>query len=171
MSIKYYIYLHIKLTNGEPFYIGKGCGKRAYSKQGRTKWWKNIVDKYGYDIILLEEGLTEEESYKRENYWIKRIGRENLNKGSLINLTDGGGGVLNPSKETRVKMREAKLNKKHSEEHKKKIRISCIGINKNKKQTQEHKDKIGLIHKNKPWTIARRLAELTKKNNKINKNN
>ena len=39
---KYYIYLHIKLDTGEPFYIGKGKLRRSSSKIGRNKWWKNI---------------------------------------------------------------------------------------------------------------------------------
>lgn len=87
----YYVYLHIKETTGEPFYVGKGCGGRANDKR-RNNFWKNIVKKHGYDILFLEENLTEEESLKRESYWIERIGRRDLDLGTLVNMTDGGDG-------------------------------------------------------------------------------
>lgn len=90
---KYYVYLHIKETNGKPFYVGKGQGKRAISISDRNKWWYNTVDKYGFDIIYLETELTEEQALEKEIYWIKRIGRKSLNEGPLVNLTDGGEGT------------------------------------------------------------------------------
>lgn len=92
---KYYIYLHVKKTNGEPFYIGKGTGKRCEVKHSRSSHWKNIVNKHDYDIILLETNLTIEESINYEKYWIKRIGRKDLNLGTLVNFTDGGEGTSN----------------------------------------------------------------------------
>jgi hypothetical protein len=91
----YYIYLHINLITGEPFYVGKGKNKRAFSKNKRSKWWHHIVDKHGYDIIFLETNLTVTQAWYDEMYWIKRIGRKDLNKGPLVNLTDGGEGSLN----------------------------------------------------------------------------
>ena len=90
---KYYIYLHIKLDTGEPFYVGKGTGNRANSKMNRSKWWKNTVTKHNYDVIMLEEGLIEEEALIREIYWIKRIGRKDIGLGPLVNMTDGGEGI------------------------------------------------------------------------------
>lgn len=92
MENKFYIYLHIKLTDGSPFYVGKGSGKRLYDKARRSILWNNIVNKYGYDVILLEEELTEEDALKLEVYWINRIGRRDLCKGPLVNHTDGGEG-------------------------------------------------------------------------------
>ncbi len=90
---KYYIYLHIKLTNGEPFYVGKGCERRYKRSNSRSNWWNNIVNKYGFDVIMLEEGLSEIEAFDKERYWINRIGRRDLGKGPLINHTDGGEGT------------------------------------------------------------------------------
>jgi len=91
----YYIYLHINILTGEPFYVGKGKNNRAFSKKSRNQWWFHIVNKYGYDILFLEENLNKSESYIKEKYWIDRIGRKDLNKGPLVNLTDGGEGSLN----------------------------------------------------------------------------
>lgn len=88
----FYIYLHIKQTNGEPFYVGKGKGQRAHTKQYRNTFWHNIVNKHGYDIIFLEENLSEEIAIEQEQYWITRIGRRDLHLGTLVNLTDGGDG-------------------------------------------------------------------------------
>ena len=91
--MKYYIYLHIKITNGEPFYVGKGKDKRCFVKNNRSSYWKNIAKKYDYDIIFLEENISEEEALVKETYWINRIGRKDLKKGLLVNFTDGGEGT------------------------------------------------------------------------------
>lgn len=88
---KYYVYGHINLTTNEIFYVGKGFGDRCSSLYGRSKYWHRIVKKYGYDIITIEDGLTNEESLEREVYWIKRIGRK-IYGGTLINMTNGGDG-------------------------------------------------------------------------------
>jgi hypothetical protein len=87
---KYYVYLHIKSSNWEPFYVGKGCGNRAYIKHNRSKYWNSISSKYGYDVIFLDENLDEEDSLKLETYWINRIGRKDIGLGTLINFSNGG---------------------------------------------------------------------------------
>jgi hypothetical protein len=89
---KFYIYLHINVITGEPFYIGKGCGNRSIQKTGRNNYWHKIVNKYGYDIIKIENNLTNSEANEKEIYWIKRIGRKDLDLGPLVNFTDGGEG-------------------------------------------------------------------------------
>jgi hypothetical protein len=90
----YYVYLHIKATDGEPFYVGKGRRYRAYdsSKCTRSNHWINYVNKYGFDVIILENNLTEKEAFEKETYWIKRIGRKDLGNGPLINYSNGGEG-------------------------------------------------------------------------------
>jgi len=93
ISPVFYIYLHIRLTDGSPFYVGKGNGRRATRTQHRNNWWHNIVNKHGFDIIMLEEGLTEEQALEKEIYWINRIGRKDQGKGPLVNMTDGGVGI------------------------------------------------------------------------------
>lgn len=109
MENKYYVYLHIKETTGEPFYVGKGKGYRATRKAQRTKHWNSIVNKYGYDVIFLEINLTEKESLDKEIYWINRIGRKDLGLGPLINYSNGGDGTSGyiKSKETIDKLIES----------------------------------------------------------------
>jgi hypothetical protein len=145
---KYYIYLHIKLDTGEPFYIGKGSGRRAYQKRSRSEFWHNIVTKHGYDIILLEEELTNEEANQVEIYWIKRIGRRDLGLGPLVNLTDGGEGIIGQivSNETKLKMSNAHIGIKKTDEHKKNISKGRTGI----KFSNKHKLNMSITNKGKP---------------------
>lgn len=89
----YKVYLHIKLDTGEPFYVGKGRGQRPFIPNKRSSWWYKTVNKHGFDVIILEDNLTNEEAFEKEIYWIARIGRQKLSTGPLINLTDGGEGA------------------------------------------------------------------------------
>lgn len=170
MDNSYKVYLHIKLTDGEPFYVGKGKKCRHLSKSGRNKYWNNIVAKYGFDVIILEEYLTNYEAIEKEVYWINRIGRRDLGKGTLVNMTDGGEGVagLEPwnkgktghlSKETLEKMSIASKNMIRTNEHNMKIAKSNTG----KKLSEKTKKKLSELN------LGKKLSEETKKN--ISQNN
>lgn len=102
----HYIYIHVKQDSGEVFYVGKGKNNRAYHKGGRSKWWQYTIAKYGYDIFILENNLSEPEAFRLEKEYIQRIGRRDLGLGPLVNLTDGGEGASGTivSKETRKKV-------------------------------------------------------------------
>ena len=118
MEKKYYIYAHINAVKNEIFYIGKGYGKRAFIKSNRSSIWKRTVKKYNYVIDILEDNLTEEEAFEREKFYIAKIGRRDLGKGTLINFTNGGEGSSGMiiSEETRKKKSEASKGRKNSEE-------------------------------------------------------
>ena len=162
MENKYYIYLHIKATNGEPFYVGKGCANRAYSKTSRNKFWNHIVNKYNYEVLILENNLIKEDALTKEKYWINRIGRRDLKNGPLVNMTDGGDGSTGVkfSEEAKIKLKNAHLGRKYSEEinkkkgrkgvekskeHKLNISKSLIG----KKHSDERKQNISNARKEK----------------------
>lgn len=111
----YYVYAHLKV-DGTPFYVGKGRGKRAYSKSMRSSWWKHQVQKLGNfpSVVLLAENLTEIDAHNVEKYWIALWGRRNVHPGGiLINLTDGGEGCAGKvvSAETRAKMSHTRKSK------------------------------------------------------------
>lgn len=92
-----YIYKHIRTDKNEVFYVGIGNDKkyqRAYDKRKRTQLWKNIINKTDYIVEIVEDGLTWETACEGEKKWIKHYGRKDLNKGSLVNMTDGGDGAL-----------------------------------------------------------------------------
>lgn len=94
------LYTHEK-PSGEIFYVGIGNEKRPFSflRKGwgcRSKAWWNIVDKHGKPTVrILEENLSPIEAQEKEILLIKRIGRRDLNEGTLVNHTDGGEGVSN----------------------------------------------------------------------------
>lgn len=88
----FYIYLHSTLDTNVPFYIGKGKGRRAYVKRGRSKHWKHVAEKHGYKVDFLEVDLTEKQAIEREVFYISKYGRKDLGKGTLVNFTDGGEG-------------------------------------------------------------------------------
>jgi hypothetical protein len=109
-----YVYRHIRLDKNEPFYIGIGSDsngkyKRAKSKDGRNNHWLRIVSKTDYKVQILFDDLTWEEANKKEIELVAFYGRRDLNKGTLVNLTDGGEGFVGytPDIETRKKMSEA----------------------------------------------------------------
>ena len=81
----------------EPFYVGKGTGKRLndhkYGHSGKfmKSKLKSLKDKNIIPIILkINDNINEIEAYENEKFLIKSIGRRDLNKGTLVNLTDGG---------------------------------------------------------------------------------
>lgn len=141
------VYRHLK-PNGEVFYIGIGDVIRAYRKVGRNKHWKNIVNKYGYEVQILKEDLSWEDACELECILIDYYGRRDLGLGPLVNMTDGGEGTLNytHSEETRVKLSEANTGKFMSEETKLKISEALTG----KKVSDEAKAKISEANRGKP---------------------
>lgn len=86
----FYVYLHKRLSDGKVFYVGKGKGKRAWVKKGRSEHWKRIVDKYGYSVEIIFDELSEEEAFQIEIDTIKEF---QYFGDTLCNVTLGGGGV------------------------------------------------------------------------------
>jgi len=96
------VYQHRRKDTNGVFYIGIGDDrKRAYQKNGRSEYWKNVVNKVGYDVDVLLEGLSWEDACVVEIGMIKDYGRKDLGLGLLVNETDGGDGATNPSTKTR----------------------------------------------------------------------
>jgi hypothetical protein len=85
----FYVYAHIQPESGIPFYIGKGANDRMNSKKYRNDFWNKIVSKHGFESVIIESNLTEEESFDREIYWINRIGVFK-DGGTLTNICKGG---------------------------------------------------------------------------------
>lgn len=140
---KYLIYLCKNIINNK-IYIGrtKDLEKRIffhirdakYGKKNKTLFHKSI-NKYGIDnfsFTILEERLSEEESKKKEIYYIDKY---NAKVPNGMNLTTGGDGVSNPSDDVRKRISEGNKGrecfwkgKKLSEEHKRKISEAKTGI-------------------------------------------
>ena len=143
------VYFHINPVKKEVFYVGIGIIKRPFSKKNRNKHWHNIVNKYGYNIVVIEKNLSLKDAFEREKYYIKLIGRKDLGKGSLVNMTDGGEGShgYKHGEEAVIKMKKARANFKHKAETIQKLKESCKGKNtwmKGRKLSEETKEKMRL---------------------------
>lgn len=114
----YYVYLHRKATTGEVFYVGKGKGRRAKEKHGRSKYWKHVVNKHGYVIDYVVEGVQEWYALELEKQLVDYYGRRDMNEGHLVNLCDGGAESFNMNDEIRHAMSIAKKGKPLNDAHK-----------------------------------------------------
>ena len=143
------IYLHKRLDTGEVFYVGIGGGKRPWETGNRNKFWRNIVKKAGYEVVVIEDCLTWDQAYEIEIMLVAHYGRRDRGKGPLVNLTDGGQG--SPGH-------------KHTDESKAKISAANKGKtapNKGIPMSQEQRAKISAAGKGKtlsPETRAKLSA-------------
>ncbi len=122
-------YYHKRLDTNEIFYVGIGEPTRPYENESRNPHWHHIVDKVGYEILIIKENVTWDEACEWEKSEIKKIGRRDLGLGPLVNMTDGGEGtqgviitderrnnISNSTKkamdnpEVKQKMKDAKVN-------------------------------------------------------------
>lgn len=92
MNNQYYVYEWVRLDTNEPFYVGKGQGDRCYrKKRGNNQHFNNIVKNIPTAVVILHEGLTEEQALEIECWYIHQYEFEwGYN---LVNLTEGGEGV------------------------------------------------------------------------------
>ena len=146
-----YVYQHIRLDNSTIFYIGIGSDstyKRAHNKYKRNQVWKRISKKYGYSVEIIYDNITWEDACKKEIELIKKYGRLNLGSGDLVNMTDGGEGVIGliHTEDHRKKNSDSNKGKKMSEEFVKKQRNRII--------SDETKLKISVSNRGKKRTVG-----------------
>lgn len=169
------VYLHKRKDNNDVFYVGIGKStERAYSKDSRNTHWHSLVKKYGYLVDITHNDIIYDEAFGIEKYLIEFYGRKDLNKGYLVNKTDGGEGFLNFSKETLDIIRQKNIGRKHTEEtklklktyirtesHKEHMRKARIG----KKLSQEAIEKVRKFQMNKIVSdeTRKRLSEARRK--------
>ena len=137
---QYYIYSYLR-EDFSPYYIGKGSGKRAYTKG--PKEVKPPRDKSR--VRILKANLTEEEAFLLEKLYILMFGRIDLGTGILRNRSDGGDGASGAlrSPEFREKLRQANLGKKRPQWVYDKIAAS----NRGKKASAETRAKMSVARK------------------------
>lgn len=168
-SGKFYLYRHIRLDKNEVFYVGISRKSnrvknfvsiyseyhRAYSKS-RSAYWNNIINISKYKVEILLESDNFEFIKRKEIEFIRLYGRKDLKTGTLVNLTDGGEGMLNINRN--ILQNLSRKGCKISEESKHKLSIALKG----RKITWG--DKITIAN------TGRKLSEETKKKIKIFQN-
>jgi hypothetical protein len=108
------VYQHRKRKTGEVFYIGYASESqknyRPYTEDGRNNFWERVTRIYTYDVEIVIDNISDKEALSWERYLISLHGRRSKKEGHLVNLTDGGEGVLGikHSEESRRRMSEAK---------------------------------------------------------------
>ena len=87
MDTNFVVYFHFVDGESEPFYIGEGRIKRAYSKAHRNRHWHFKVNKHnGYTVKIAHTGLTKVEAEQLE----KKLIAEYRAKGvTLTNICSG----------------------------------------------------------------------------------
>jgi len=83
------VYIHRRKDNGVVFYVGAGGIRRAYTNYGRSARWNEVNNSSGFDVEIIKDGLTIEESFILEKEVIKKYGCE-IDGGVLVNFSKGG---------------------------------------------------------------------------------
>jgi hypothetical protein len=85
----FYTYIHIRPDTNEPFYVGKGKGRRHKTKTGRNQYWHNVVNKNNgvFESKIIFEGLTEKEALLKEVEVEKELKEKGYN---LVNIAETG---------------------------------------------------------------------------------
>ena len=149
---RFYVYLWLRHKDSmhgprlSPYYVGKGSGGRAFNPRKRRvkppKDWSYIV--------FAQEGLTEQEAFDLEQYYIALYGRKDLGTGILGNFTDGGEGIsgLRHSREAKDKISRAHSGKVVSRETRDKLSRASLGHQHflGKTHTPEARAKISLAN-------------------------
>lgn len=133
-SNHFYVYTHTRNDTGAVFYVGKGKLRRAWNKSLRSAYWKKIVEKCGYTVNIVRQGISEVCAFSLEKALIHAA---RSNGCVLVNFTNGGEGKSGciASEETRLKQRMAKVGRPLSSEHRERISFA----HKAKKYTAESK--------------------------------
>ena len=171
---EFYVYLHIRLDNNTPFYVGKGTKNRAHNLD-RGDFHNSVREKYGCRVEIIKDNLTESQAFRLESkmikYYVLTLGygipidgyRDFSNDKYLTNFTWGGEGVsgMHHTEETKQKIgeknSEALKGIKYSDERNKKISEAVKGEKNHmygKKQSEEAIIKMAEKHRKKVICIT-----------------
>lgn len=154
------VYQHIRLDTNEVFYVGISSNyRRAYEKAYRRNIvWGRITKKTDYKVEIIAEDLSWDEACKIEIQLIEKIGRLDLGKGSLANLTNGGDGSINRIQTEKEKIKRANSIRglKRTDETKQKISLAHLG----KVFSKETLQKMSDSHKGQISKMAKMVIDL-----------
>lgn len=175
---KFYVYAYLREIDskngkiGSPYYIGKGCGKRAFSSRRVIPKPKNKSN-----IQFLAENMNEVDAFQLEMLLIHLYGRIDLKTGCLRNMSDGGEFCVGMSQQRKEIIRQEQKERWKNLEYRKnleeKLRINSekrkgikrpeVGkaisdAKKGKKQSPEHIAVLSKVRKGKiPWNKGKHI--------------
>jgi hypothetical protein len=122
-----YVYEHWRPDLGQPFWVGKGTGKRRHVLSRRNRHHSNIVGKLNslgleVEIRIVADGLSDESAFELEKKRIEFWRDQNIR---LANVSVGGkGGMagMRRSEESRAKQSSTMTGRKLSTPHIEKIK-------------------------------------------------
>lgn len=123
----FYTYLHLRESDGRPFYVGKGQGKRAWCFTKRNPHWQSTARAHGVRVEICAKWATENEAFEHEKFLIWCF-RETGH--SLVNKTDGGEGPsgFSHSSATKARLAAAATGRTKSDEVRSKIGAANRGL-------------------------------------------
>lgn len=131
---KYYLYVHYREDKMEAFYVGIATKyrKRDYDRakcyRKRNTFWKKVVNKTNYIIMVISESDNLQEIINQEINYIKVLGKKKDKTGELVNITDGGEGMKGHrviwTEEMKDKIRKANSERKIKDSTREKLRIA-----------------------------------------------
>ena len=167
MMKEFYAYIH-RRPDGSAFYVGKGCGRRAFDMCSRNQHHKRIVAKIGKENVNIEVLPAESESHALalEAALIKIMKRHGY---SIANMTNGGEQGPNGYKHTpeaKERIRQSSVGRKHMAG--KKPSIESVDKNRAAALVQWEKIRVGEIAP--PKRIGRRGERTTAEHRRELKN-
>jgi hypothetical protein len=88
----FYVYVHKNSQTNEVFYVGKGCGRRAWDKKNHPPAWQEkitaLADAWTVEIWM--DNLSELEAFQLEHDKVIEYGGPSRSGGKLTNIVAGG---------------------------------------------------------------------------------
>ena len=110
----HYVYVHVRASTGEPFYVGLGKNQRGWvsSENGRGVFWSRVARKNGVKIEIAQDGMSLDGARLLEMWLIAKFRNRGI---MLVNMTDGGEGSYGykHSLESSLKMSAARIGNKN----------------------------------------------------------